>query len=405
LASLNLWLTMAKVPCITDSNTLCYPVFRYHLDTFINECDNGTTIDASVLNGVCVTCVIKVVDALATWGIPDFVSLSAQLKIACTQRNGEYCLPVFLNATKVNGLKDNASFDLVCDDCTRVIAYRLWLANELLGASVNLTEKAELEEFLALSGFVCQKNNDNQYCYPLLSNYDFSGLATCEGAAVTGCPGSQCQTELQKFKSSVGCCFGTWFSFLDFYYTYNFTGYTDAFGLVATPSVLRNLVQNLCEVPIPAGCAKQKLLVAWNVTNILESWYVAHQAWFESQFHNLVAYVLSVDPNIVVNITSEYNVAQNVIVVHVQITGFNDNDVANYAVYLSDAIQVGDDSNSVIIGIKDTGTDPQTTAINNPITVSAQSTTVTCNDPCWGCSVTPSFSLLALLLFLLAYFH
>jgi len=409
--SLNLWLTMAKIPCLQYNGEYCYIVFQSHLTAFTAQMDSGAAVTPDLLDQICIPCVNKVVNELAIWGIKEFVALSIHLKIACTKRNNSYCMPQFIAATQVQGVDTTAELDAVCNDCVRVIAYRLWIANLLLGSQSNLTQRAELQNFLAFSGFLCQQNGKNEYCYHLLQNYDSSAIGpACAAVLVSpsGCPGSECQTQIKKFSSSVGCCFGTWFNFLQFEYDYNRTQYMVDVPSGAKPSDIRFLVEDVCKVNIPLSCANQKLVVTWAVLNILSDWYTAHKTWFEDNFRQVVAYILSVDANIVVDITSTYDASKGGVIVSVAITGFNNAIVNHYAQYLKDHLQIVDDANSVLAGIKDQtpqGASQQNT-IADPITVSALSVTTACADAtCWACSLsTPSFSLLALLL-LLAYFN
>jgi len=412
-ASLNLWLTMAKIPCIQDdAGNFCYDTFQTALGSFTSQLNSGAAVTPDLLDEICIPCVNKVVNELAVWGIKEFVALSIQLKIACTKRNNTYCMPQFLAATHVNGTDTPAELDQVCNECTRVIAYRLWVGNPLLGAQGNLTQRAELQTFLELSGYLCQQNNQQDYCYLVLKSYNSSAIAPACGNLLTsqgGCPGSECQKQIQKFSNSVGCCFGTWFNLLQFSYDYNRTAYLLNFPTGITPSTIHTLVEDVCQVPIPMGCAKKKLVVTWEVLNILSDWYKSHTTWFENNFKQVVAYILSIDQNIVVHISSSYDAAKGGVIVTVEISGFNDALVQQYAKYLSDALQVTDDSNSVLAGIKDPspqGASQQNT-IADPITISAQSTETTCaSTTCWACSLsTPSFSLLALLLLLLAYLN
>jgi len=413
-ALLNLWLTMAKIPCIQNNGQYCYPIFQANLAAFSSQLDAGADLTPELLDQVCIPCVNKVVNELAIWGIKDFVALSVQLKIACTKRSGQYCMPTFINATKIGpGDLDTQKLNLVCHECTRVIAYRLWIVNLLLGSEGNQTQREELQTFLALAGFICQKNNKGDYCYNLATTYDTSPMGdacSLQLISTTGCPGSNCQKEIQKFSKTLGCCFGTWFSWLDFAYLYNRTAYEEGFGQVS-PTQLRGIVTGICLVDIPMGCAKQKLIVTWTVSNILADWYnnQANQAWFVNNFKQVIAYILSADPDTVVNVKTSYDANTGGVVVSVEITGFSDVDVNNYKQYLSDALQITDDSNSVLAGLKDQTPQgaSQQNSISDPIVVSAQSVDVACVDTtCWACSLaTPSFSLLALIALLLTYFN
>jgi hypothetical protein len=285
------------------------------------------------------------------------------------------------------------------------------IATNLLGSE----DRGELGTFLLFQGVLCQQNNKEQYCYNLLQSYDSSQIqAPCATLALdpTSCPGSNCQKQISKFSAAMGCCFGTWFNWLEFVYVYNITKYNEAFSggaFVPTPDQIRLMVHDLCKVDIPMSCAKKKLVVTWTVLNILADWYTKKKAEFETNFKQLVAYILSTDPDVVVDITTSYDPVKNGIVVSVEVSGFNDVLVKKYANYLGDHTQISDDANAVVAGIKDDSADgaSQQASINDPIIITAQSTTLACADStCWACSLsTPSFSLLALLFLLLAYFN
>jgi len=405
-AQLNLWLTVAKVPCLTYSNTLCFPVFRTNLDAFITALNNSVPLTPALLNTVCIPCVELVLDTLASWGIKDFVSTSSALKIACTQRNGTYCMPIFIAATQnLTNLNTTAQLDLACNDCTRLIAYRLYFANLLLGAAANMTQRADLQTYLGLAGYICQRNEINEYCAAKLSTYDYSGVAlSCAVLPPSGCPGSTCQTQLLAFKNATGCCFGTWFNYLKWYYTVNATAYLAQFHGV-TPSALQTFVSSVCQVSVPQSCATKKLKLDLKVYNILIDWYTTRKAWIEDRVHDVIAYILHIDAAIVVDIWSEYDNVNLAVIVHVSILGWTDADVDRYNLYIADIIQVSNDANSVIAGVKDDGNGSQTATIENPITVSAQSypvcNTTSCN---LASTLAPSFSLFLLLALLLAYF-
>jgi hypothetical protein len=360
-----------------------------------------------------------VLDQLATWGLKEFVGASATLKIACVQRNGAYCLPKFLEAsTTVDNFETPENRDLACHECTILVAYRLYWANVLFGG--NETERAELLKYLQFSGFICQKNQ-GQYCTVILQQIDYSGLGPAclaqiasPATAGTTCPNSDCQRAFESIKNQAGCCLGTWMNYLRFVYMYYPADYpmkmsTPGGEIVVTPDQIQDLLEDSCQVPIGPGCASRRVRLSLVINNIIQAWYLQNQVWLQEKLQELVAYVLAIDPDTVMNPSTSWDSQTNTVVYVANVVPYDENDVDQIQRAVANSLQMRDDTNSIISNIKDNAPETQAADFDSAITVSASSV-VECNDPndqtCnFACGVGPSLSGLFALALLLAYFN
>eukprot|EP00456_Euglypha_rotunda_P005818 TRINITY_DN1098_c0_g2_i4.p1 TRINITY_DN1098_c0_g2~~TRINITY_DN1098_c0_g2_i4.p1 ORF type:complete len:506 (+),score=41.60 TRINITY_DN1098_c0_g2_i4:49-1518(+) len=416
--ALAMWLLISKVTCVKDGNTLCFPVFRNTVETF-TVIDSGAPITDDILDSVCVPCVHKVLDTLATWGVKEFVGASSTLKIACVQRNGEYCLPKFLEAsTTVDNFDSPQNRDLACHECTVLVAYRLYWQNVLFGG--NETQRADLLKFLQFSGFICQQNQ-GQYCTVILQQIDYSGLAPAcllqiasPATAGATCPNSDCQRAFESIKSQAGCCLGTWMNYLRFVYMYYPSDYpmkmsTPSGDVVVTPDQIQDLLEDSCQVPIGPGCASRRVRLSLVINNIIQGWYLQNQAWLQDKLKELVAFVLAIDPDTVMNAVTSWDAQTNTVVYTANVVPYDEADVDQIQRAVANTLQMQDDTNSIISNIKADVPELQAADFDSAITVAASSV-VECNDPTdrtcnFACGVGPSLSLVFALALLLSYFN
>jgi len=196
------------------------------------------------------------------------------------------------NAQAGNATPTPAQLDQWCDPCVIQFVYRLAYAN--IGLGGNVSDLEEEVNFLKLTQYACVKDFKNNYCLPQLSTYDFASLG---GVCITGlvaqpptCSGD-CKNAVVKAKSDLGCCFGTWFNFLE----WQSVAKPAAYKLPISPAAVRTFVSGACQTSIPWGCAEDKIALALVISNVNWNWYQQNKAQVEEDLKNYLAYLVAVD--------------------------------------------------------------------------------------------------------------
>jgi len=126
-------------------------------------------------------------------------------------------------------------------------------------------------------------NDTKEYCASPLELWYLDNTKPCS---------SDCSTSLRAGKSRLGCCFGTFFSFLDYQKRWEPDKYTLN---PITPYDIRRFVDGKCDVGIPWGCAAQEVSAVILLKNFNTSYYQAHKADVDAILNATFAYILAIN--------------------------------------------------------------------------------------------------------------
>jgi len=96
---------------------------------------------------------------------------------------------------------------------------------------------------------------------------------------------------LQDIKTTLGCCFGTWFNLITWQYNFDNTKYALPFA----PDQIRGFVTATCQSTIPYGCAQQEIKLALTIAGANLAWIWANEQIVKDSFVSYLIYRLAVD--------------------------------------------------------------------------------------------------------------
>jgi len=207
--------------------------------------------------------------------------------------NTKYCV-LGWQQLAANNLPIDQALPLYCNECTLRFIWRLFTV------STDPAQRIELGQALLRSEFMCQKNWNNDYCLPLLMSDPFlndtkddcaAPLIGWYGSNAQPC-GADCASTLRAGKSRLGCCFGTFFSLLDYQNKWEPEKYDLA---PITPTDVRGFVSGKCGVGIPWGCAAQEVTAVILLKNFNTTYYQAHKEDVDAILNATFAYVLAIN--------------------------------------------------------------------------------------------------------------
>jgi len=167
--------------------------------------------------------------------------------------------------------------------------------NALLGADESSIQMELM--FLGFHKFMCVKDWSDRYCFPQIQQAQIALSdmgSTCGALILTNQQCSaDCRDKIKAVKEKLGCCFGTWFSFVRFQFWTNQTFRTELHGI--TPAAITNYVTDSCQLTIPRGCARQKLRVVLTLMGLEAAWVAAHPDYVKRAVVHYIMYLLHVD--------------------------------------------------------------------------------------------------------------
>jgi len=269
---------------------------------------NTSTLNATELATICSPCTAKVIAELIWWGNKDILQVGAYLGLICLKIDVDFCFPKFAAASVLMATMGATGFTqgnaaIWCDPCVEAFAFRYVATMEALGGDpVTIAEEVL---FLAFHKFICVKNWQGAYCYPMIqaNQANLSAMAsTCLPQALLATPtcNDACHTAITTLKRTLGCCFGTWFNFLSFAYATNATFQAQIYPL--TPATILTYVNTTCLTTVPRGCALQKLAVTLTFLGFDAVWVALNQLAVREAIQNYLLTLLSIGAENLVNL-------------------------------------------------------------------------------------------------------